>query len=155
MTPFFRNGTARLMPTAAADEIAKLTEEFLVPAIVQRWREAVLADVKADPFTEAEQAHRHQGDDAAIAYGSTLLLGMVLRDWLILAQIGDGDVVGVRADGRSVLPVPTDPQLDGLVTTSLCGLDPRRRLQGRGRRYGAQRRCWPCCWRPTATATPR
>ena len=96
-----------------------------MPAIVQRWREAVLADVKADPFTEAEQAHRHQGDDATIAYGSTLLLGMVLRDWLILAQIGDGDVVGVRADGRSVLPVPTDPQLDGLVTTSLCGLDPR------------------------------
>jgi hypothetical protein len=112
--------------TAAADEIAKLTEEFLVPAIVQRWREAVLADVKADPFTEAEQAHRHQGDDSTIAYGTTLLLGMVLRDWLILAQIGDGDVVGVRADGRSMLPVPTDPQLDGLVTTSLCGLDPRQ-----------------------------
>ena len=123
---------------AAASEIAKLTEEFLVPAIVARWRDAVLADVKADPFTDAEQAHRHQGDDATIAYGSTLLLGMVLRDWLILAQIGDGDVVGVQADGRSVLPVPTDPQLDGLVTTSLCGLDPRRRLQGRGRRYGAQ-----------------
>ena len=110
---------------AAADEIAKLTEEFLVPAIVRRWREAVLADVKADPFTDAEQAHRRQGDDATIAYGSTLLLGMVLHDWLILAQIGDGDVVGVRADGRSVLPVPADPQLDGLVTTSLCGLDPR------------------------------
>ena len=111
--------------TAAADEIAKLTEAFLVPAIVQRWREAVLADVKADPFTEAEQTHQYQGDDATIAYGSTLLLGVVLRDWLILAQIGDGDVVGVRADGRSVLPVPTNPQLDGLVTTSLCGLDPR------------------------------
>ncbi|HUZ54538.1 MAG TPA: protein phosphatase 2C domain-containing protein [Streptosporangiaceae bacterium] len=111
--------------TATAGEISKLTEKFLVPAIVQRWREAVLADVKADPFTDAEQAHRHQGDDATIAYGSTLLLGMVLRDWLILAQIGDGDVIGVRADGRSVLPVPTDPQLDGLVTTSLCGLDPR------------------------------
>ena len=109
---------------AAASEIAKLTEDFLVPAIVARWRDAVLADVKADPFTDAEQARRHQGDDATIAYGSTLLLGMVLRDWLILAQIGDGDVVGVQADGRSVLPVPTDPQLDGLVTTSLCGLDP-------------------------------
>jgi serine/threonine protein phosphatase PrpC len=111
--------------TAAADEIAKLTEAFLVPAIVQRWREAVLADVKADPFTDAEQAHRHQGDNATIAYGSTLLLGVVLRDWLIFAQIGDGDVVGVRTNGRPALPVPTDPQLDGLVTTSLCGLDPR------------------------------
>ena len=41
-----------------ADEITKLTEEFLVPAVVSRWREAVLADVKAEPFTEAEQGHR-------------------------------------------------------------------------------------------------
>lgn len=110
-------------PTAG--EITKLTEEFFVPAIVSRWREAVLADVKADPFTEAEQQHRHAGDDATIAYGSTLLLAMVLHGWLILAQIGDGDVVGVRADGRAIEPVPADPQLDGLVTTSLCGADPR------------------------------
>ena len=110
---------------ATAEEITKLTEEFLVPAVVSRWREEVLADVKGDPFTEAEQTHRHAGDDATIAYGSTLLLAMVLHGWLILAQIGDGDVVGVRGDGQAIEPVPTDPQLDGLVTTSLCGSDPR------------------------------
>jgi len=108
-----------------AGEIARLAEEFLVPAIVGRWRDAVLADVKADPFTAAEQDLRHSGDDAVIAYGSTLLLGIALPGWLILAQIGDGDVVGVRADGRPVQPVPDDPQLDGLVTTSLCGAEPR------------------------------
>ena len=96
-----------------------------MPSIVSRWREAVLSDVKADPFSEAEQARRHPGDDATIAYGSTLLLAMILHGWLILAQIGDGDVVGVRADGRAMEPVPADPQLDGLVTTSLCGADPR------------------------------
>ena len=96
-----------------------------MPAVVSRWRVAVLADVRADPFTQAEQAQRHSGDDATIAYGSTLLLCMVLHDWLILAQIGDGDVIGVRADGLAVEPVPADPQLDGLVTTSLCGSDPR------------------------------
>jgi serine/threonine protein phosphatase PrpC len=107
-----------------AGQITKLAEEFLVPTIVTRWREIVLADVKADPFTEVEQMHRHGGDDATIAYGSTLLLAMVLHGWLILAQIGDGDMVGVRGDGRAVEPVPADPQLDGLVTTSLCGSDP-------------------------------
>ena len=110
---------------ATAEQITQLTEQFLVPAIVSRWRELVLADVKADPFTEAEQTHRHAGDDATIAYGSTLLLAMMLRGWLILAQIGDGDMVGVRGDGRAIEPVPADPQLDGLVTTSLCGSDPR------------------------------
>lgn len=110
---------------ATAGQITELAEKFLVPTIISRWREAVLAEVKADPFTEDEQTHRHAGDDATIAYGSTLLLAMVLRGWLILAQIGDGDVVGVRKDGRAIEPVPADPQLDGLVTTSLCGSDPR------------------------------
>ena len=108
-----------------ASEIARLTEEFLVPAIIERWRDAALADVEADPFTEAEQGQRHPGDDALIAYGSTLLLGIALLDWLILAQIGDGDVVAVRSDGQAAQPVPDDPQLDGLVTTSLCGADPQ------------------------------
>ncbi len=109
-----------------AGQLRSLVEEFCVPVVIERWRDAVLADVQADPFTEAEQAHRHPGDDPAIAYGSTLLLGLTLGDWLLLAQIGDGDVVGVLASGASILPVPADPQLDGLVTTSLCGSDPRR-----------------------------
>jgi Protein phosphatase 2C len=110
---------------AAAGKISGLLEEFLVPAIVERWREAVLADVAGNPFTDAEQDQRQRGDDPTIAYGSTLLLGITLHDWLILAQIGDGDVVGVRADGGEVLPVPVDPQLNGLVTTSLCGANAR------------------------------
>jgi Protein phosphatase 2C len=108
---------------AAADEITEQVREFLIPQVVSRWRTMVLADVAADPFTEAEQDQRLYGDDETIAYGSTLLLGVALHDWLILAQIGDGDVVGVRADGRAIMPVPADPQLDGRVTTSLCGPD--------------------------------
>lgn len=123
-TAIFAQPDPAATAAAIADELTRLTEQFLVPAVVSRWREAVLADVMADPFTQAEQAQRHSGDDATIAYGSTLLLCMVLHDWLILAQIGDGDVVGVLADGRAVQPVPADPQLDGLVTTSLCGSDP-------------------------------
>ena len=123
-TAIFAQPDPAATAAAIADELTRLTEQFLVPAVVSRWREAVHADVKTDPFTQAEQARRHSGDDPTIAYGSTLLLCMVLHDWLILAQIGDGDVVGVLADGRAVQPVPADPQLDGLVTTSLCGSDP-------------------------------
>ena len=106
---------------ARAEIIAELATDFLVPAVVSRWREAVLADVEADPFTDAEQGKRRRGDDPTIAYGSTLLLCVAVADWLVLAQIGDGDVVGVLTDGTATLPVPVDPQLDGLVTTSLCG----------------------------------
>jgi len=113
-------------PAQTAGQLQSLVAEFCVPAVIERWRDAVLADVRADPFSEAEQAHRHAGDDPVVAYGSTLLLGLILGDWLLLAQIGDGDVVAVLAGGTCVLPVPADPQLDGLVTTSLCGSDPQR-----------------------------
>jgi serine/threonine protein phosphatase PrpC len=120
----FPQPSTRASRAAAATEITALASDFLVPEIVSRWRAAVLADVTADPFTEAEEDMRLFGDDATIAYGSTLLLALAVSDWLILSQIGDGDVVVVRPDGRAILPVPTDPQLDGMVTTSLCGSDP-------------------------------
>ncbi len=121
----FGTAEAPAAPAAVADAITDAVEEFLVPQIVDRWRDAVLADVAGDPFTEAEDELRQPGDDPTIAYGSTLLLGVEQHDWLILAQIGDGDVVAVRPDGRAIQPVPEDPQLDGLVTTSLCGPDAR------------------------------
>jgi hypothetical protein len=110
---------------AGADtRLAELAEELLVPEIVSRWRAAVLHDVAKNPFSEAEEGRRRKGDDETIAYGSTLLLCIALPDWVILAQIGDGDIIGVRVDGALELPVPVDPALDGLVTTSLCGKNP-------------------------------
>jgi hypothetical protein len=92
----------------------------LVPAITGEWRDAVREDVAADPFTPREQASRDR-DDPLIAYGSTLLLAIAGRRWLVLVQIGDGDIMGIQPDGRPLLPVPRDPSLDGQQTTSLCG----------------------------------
>jgi serine/threonine protein phosphatase PrpC len=112
-------------PAPAASEIGELVRDFLVPTIVQRWRSAVLADVAAAPFTREEEDLRQDGDDPTIAYGSTLMLAVTWRHWLVLAQIGDGDVVGVQPDGGALLAVPNDPQLDGRYTTSLCGPDAR------------------------------
>jgi hypothetical protein len=93
----------------------------LVPAITGEWRDAVREDVTADPFTSREEASRGGGDDPVIAYGSTLLLAIAGRRWLVLVQIGDGDIMGIQPDGRPLLPVPRDPSLDGQQTTSLCG----------------------------------
>jgi hypothetical protein len=92
----------------------------LVPVITGEWRDAVREDVAADPFTSREEAARG-GDGPLIAYGSTLLLAIAGRRWLVLVQIGDGDIMGIQPDGRPLLPVPRDPSLDGQQTTSLCG----------------------------------
>ena len=96
----------------------------LVPAITGGWRDAVHDDIAADPFTALEQGLRVSGEDGLVAYGSTLLLAIAGRRWLVLVQIGDGDIVAIQADGRPLLPVPADPWLDGHQTTSLCGLRP-------------------------------
>jgi hypothetical protein len=108
----------------SAERIEGQMREYLVPAIVTRWREAVRADLDARPLTGEEEGLRAPGDDELIAYGSTLMLALIWRHWLILAQIGDGDVLGVRPDGSPSRPVPGDPILDGNQTTSLCGPRP-------------------------------
>ena len=93
-----------------------------MPAISERWHAAVSRDLDAEPFTPAQEAlQAATGDDAVIAYGSTLLLAVVCRQWLVLAQIGDGDILAIRSDGSALLPVAGDPVLDGRQTTSLCG----------------------------------
>jgi Protein phosphatase 2C len=113
---------ARLDEFEAAGPIESEALRGLVPAITGRWREAVRADVAAYPFTSVEETWRASRDDALIAYGSTLLLAIAGRRWLVLIQIGDGDIMGIQPDGRPLLPVPGDPSLDGQQTTSLCGV---------------------------------
>jgi hypothetical protein len=114
--------TARLDEFESAGRIESEALHQLVPAITGRWRDAVREDVAADPSTAQEEAARAGRDDALIAYGSTLLLAIAGRRWLVLVQIGDGDIVGIQPDGRPLLAVPRDPSLDGRQTTSLCGL---------------------------------
>jgi hypothetical protein len=112
---------ARLDDFEAAGQIESDVLSTLVPAITGRWRAAARDDLAEDPFTIAEEEARAFGDDALIAYGTTLLLAITWRNWLVLTQIGDGDIVCIRPDGRALLPVPGDPSLDGRQTTSLCG----------------------------------
>jgi hypothetical protein len=96
-------------------------QRTLVPTLVRRWNDAVAADRSANPFSSQEEAIRAEGDDdPVIPYGSTLLLAVLADAWIVVAQIGDGDVVALLADGSVTTPVPGDPTLDGRYTTSLC-----------------------------------
>lgn len=107
---------------ARPDGLPEAPEELrrlLVPDIVTQWRDAVHRDVAGAPFTAAEEAVR-RGDDATIPYGTTLLMAIGMGERLLLAQIGDGDIVCVAPDGTALLVVPGDPLLDGRHTTSLC-----------------------------------
>jgi Protein phosphatase 2C len=120
---------ARLDDFEAASQIESDVLSTFVPAITGPWRAAVREDLAEQPFTIAEEEARAFADDALIAYGTTLLLAITWRNWLVLTQIGDGDIVCILPDGRALLPVPGDPSLDGRQTTSLCA--PRAELEFR------------------------
>jgi hypothetical protein len=104
-------------PTAAVrDELTR--------AIVTNWRAAVASDLAVRPYTAREQSALDlAGDDREVPYGSTLLVTAISGHWLVCAQIGDGDLLGVCPDGDVFYPVAADDLLDGCRTTSLCQPD--------------------------------
>jgi hypothetical protein len=113
-------GSAAAAPDAAAWEAAR----DLPRAIVAGWRSAVADQIAARPYTVREHAALDAaGDGPEIPYGSTLLVAMIAWPWLVCAQIGDGDMLGVRPDGGLLYPVPGDDRLEGQQTTSLCQPD--------------------------------
>jgi Protein phosphatase 2C len=112
--------------TAAASEpwdaeTAGTLCDLLPESIVGRWRELVAQHLASHPYSAPElSALEAAGDGPRIPYGSTLLVALITGDWLICAQIGDGDLLAVRPDGTGWTPVAGDDRLDGIHTTSLC-----------------------------------
>jgi serine/threonine protein phosphatase PrpC len=86
------------------------------------WRATVLSDWAAHGFSPAERdrAGVDLEQDPVLAYGTTLILALCLDDVIHLAQIGDGDVIVISADGQVTTPVPGDDRLVAGETTSLC-----------------------------------
>jgi serine/threonine protein phosphatase PrpC len=101
--------------------VRTLVEAEIIPALSNRWREAVAKDAAQDPTALVEPGEA--AGNLTIAYGTTMLVAILAYPWLILCQIGDGDIVFVSRDGPINRPVPDDPRLIGNQTTSLCQVD--------------------------------
>lgn len=102
-------------------ERAETLSGQLPQAIVTRWRELVARHLASHPYAPEEAAAMKLARDGQkIPYGSTLLVALIVGDWLVCGQIGDGDMLAVRPDGGAWFPVSGDDRLDGHHTTSLC-----------------------------------
>jgi serine/threonine protein phosphatase PrpC len=96
--------------------------------IVTKWREKVIAHLDALPFfTEEEWEHFNNGSslptlerNPTAPYGATLLAVLVTEKFIYCLQLGDGDIVFVRANGKPVKPIEDDKRLLANYTTSLC-----------------------------------
>jgi hypothetical protein len=104
--------------------------QVLAQAIVQAWREAVMAHLAANPFTEQEWAKLPPKEVAQaklailanppIAYGATLLAVFATESEILYLQLGDGDILCVDQHGGTTRPMPADNRLIANQTTSLC-----------------------------------
>lgn len=73
------------------------------------------------PGDAAEPGVAAQIDPHAVlrAYGTTLVAALVCPGWLVLVQVGDGEIGVVLDSGESLAPLPDDG-LAGTATTSLA-----------------------------------
>jgi len=116
---------AALAVEAAVDEVVqtlsfasagegRTSDAPLTARITDRWARKVLADA-------AGTGGAPEGDPHPVLtrYGTTLLLAVATRERILLAQLGDGDILVVRPGGRVESPLEKDPALLGSVTHSL------------------------------------
>jgi len=108
--------------------------------VVLAWRRAVRADVLAHPFSPVDFAAFPEpmpatppgGDwpySAFLAYGATLLVTALTRDFVILAQLGDGDILTVTGSGEVGRPLERHHDFYQEQSASLCTHGAAREFQ--------------------------
>jgi len=115
-----------------ADVIRDITQNRLPAEIVRSWKKEVLEHFNKNPFDEeemrkAEAAVGGQTNELTedqglyLAYGATLIVVAVTEGYILYLQIGDGDILVVSDDGKSLeVPIAPDPSMVGNETASLC-----------------------------------
>lgn len=96
--------------------------------IVLRWNQRVDLDFAAEPFTEREvegvsDRYRDRylnGQRYEHAYGATLIVAIVTKDYFLAIRNGDGQCVTVDHQGMFATPIPWNEDCEFNVTTSLC-----------------------------------
>lgn len=114
------------------DDIEQCDFESLVASlesdIADAWKNKVLSDADAHPFTDEElsiaseqaQGVYRSGQRLEKAYGCTLILSMSTSNYWLSIQIGDGKSIAAYKDGVFVEPIPFDENCLGNRSTSLC-----------------------------------
>jgi Protein phosphatase 2C len=92
---------------ASIGEVQKFASHPLRVQIVREWAERV-------------RANAGTSNAALIDYGSTLLFAVATSEFLLVGQLGDGDVLLVGADRQVSVVIPADPRAFADETPSLC-----------------------------------
>lgn len=129
--------STRTFITDIKSEKIDLTHEYqihleqLEKNILSEWHEAVKKDVMENPFIEDELSavadkykdYYLNGHNIAKAYGTTLIVSCMTKDFCFGIQIGDGKCVTVSETGNTFEPIPRNENCQSNITTSICDND--------------------------------
>lgn len=121
----------RLGPYAPLSRVRNQAKTLWPKALLAAWKSAVRAELVARPFTLFDFAPFPEpppvvkpGEElpisAYLAYGATLLTVAVTPRYILYSQLGDGDILTVRADGVVSRPLPRLHEFMANQTVSLC-----------------------------------
>lgn len=108
----------------------------LTGAIISKWIDRVNSDLVANPVSDAELestgSHKElyrKGERLVHLYGTTLIAALLVSNYLVLLQQGDGRCDVLFSDGTISQPIPWDPLCKGTTTTSMCNSDAAQRIR--------------------------
>jgi serine/threonine protein phosphatase PrpC len=121
----------RLGPDAPLSRVRQQMQTAWPRQLVSEWRRVVRRDILANPFSpldfaafpEPMPATPPDGEwpySAYLAYGATLLVAALTRDHVILAQLGDGDILTVTNAGEVARPLERHHAFYQEQSCSLC-----------------------------------
>jgi hypothetical protein len=132
----------KLGPDAPLSRVRRQAISRWPQAVVRAWRNAVRDDLRANPFSLLEFAAFPEkppvvkpGEElpghAYLAYGATLITLAITRRYILYSQLGDGDILAVKSDGKVLRPLPKQHEFQSNQTVSLCTSDASRLFQVR------------------------
>ncbi|MBQ1537932.1 MAG: protein phosphatase 2C domain-containing protein [Ruminococcus sp.] len=92
--------------------------------VIACWNEKVNAHHDANPVTVVEKKPFTHDEFAEIPvesyYGTTLICGVMCKDFTFGFQLGDGSLVTVLEDGTTSMPMDYNEQNPANITSSMC-----------------------------------
>ena len=118
-------------PDASVSRVKHQLQNRWWHEMLLEWRRAVREDIMASPFSPVDFAAfpepvpvlTPRGDwpfSAYLAYGATLLVAVLTRNYHIYGQLGDGDILTVTRDGGVTRPFPSHHEFFDEQSASLC-----------------------------------
>ena len=121
----------KMGPEVPWSTIRRQLQGIWAPILVAEWRRVVREDLAQNPFSALDFAAFPGRPPVAspsgelpfagyLAYGATLIVAAVTPRHVIYAQLGDGDILMVQADGTVRRPWPREHAFRAHETISLC-----------------------------------